>query len=231
MRSKGNRVDAFWFVDTQLARKWAWASHAVALDERRNDFKPTSGILRPMSLSDCFPEHTAMSEADIQAHNESSLSDGALNWMMGNLAQIGMPFSRRFLARSRQIRKVRPISPGSIRRGICRVSHWGREAFLQGCHKTFPSQHAWRQRRSSPSQEPPMRYQPQSSHLSSVVRLVVHTRLRQQRREVSSCDTEHPLTDSPGRAKMVRSQGGEASEWYNSGRMKESSLLRPTGVD
>ena len=147
-------VDAFKFVDTQLSQKVGMGFHAVALDERRNDFKPTLWDPAPNVTQRLFPG----ANGDVgggypEAHNESGLSDGALNWMMGNPRRSACPSSRRFLARSRQIRKVRPISPGSIRRGICRVSHWGREAFLQGCHKTFPSQHAWRQRQSSPSQE------------------------------------------------------------------------------
>lgn len=90
---KGNRVDAFKFVDTQLSQKVGMGFHAVALDERRNDFKPTLWDPAPNVTQRLFPgAHGDVGGGYPEAHNESGLSDGALNWMMGNLAQIGMPF-------------------------------------------------------------------------------------------------------------------------------------------
>lgn len=86
-------MDAFKFVDTQLSQKVDMGFHAVALDERRNDFKPTLWDPAPNVTQRLFPgAHGDVGGGYPEAHNESGLSDGALNWMMGNLAQIGMPF-------------------------------------------------------------------------------------------------------------------------------------------
>jgi|SRR5215472_4009228 len=91
---KGNRVDAFKFVDTQLSRKVVNGFHAVALDERRNDFKPTLWDPSSNVLQQLFPgAHADVGGGYPTANEESGLSDGALKWMMENLTQVGLIFS------------------------------------------------------------------------------------------------------------------------------------------
>ncbi len=90
---KGNRVDAFKFVDTKLSQKVSMGFHAVALDERRNDFTPTLWDPASNVTQQLFPgAHGDVGGGYPFAQDESGLSDGALIWMMGNLAQIGVPF-------------------------------------------------------------------------------------------------------------------------------------------
>ena len=91
--SGGKREDAFKFADTKLSPKVQHGFHAVALDERRNDFVPTlwdpadriSQVLFPGAHGDVgggYPVENA----------ESGLSDGALKWMQDQLAPLGVSF-------------------------------------------------------------------------------------------------------------------------------------------
>ncbi|MEX5214742.1 MAG: DUF2235 domain-containing protein [Nitrospiraceae bacterium] len=88
---RGNRVDAFKFVNTQLSRKVGHGFHAVALDERRDDFKPTLWDPAANVVQILFPgAHADVGGGYPAAHGESGLSDGALKWMLANLAQVGV---------------------------------------------------------------------------------------------------------------------------------------------
>lgn len=91
---KGNRIDAFKFADTQLSGKVGHGFHAVSLDERRNDFKPTLWDPSDRVVQQLFPgAHADVGGGYPAAHGECGLSDGALQWMIENLARVGVKFS------------------------------------------------------------------------------------------------------------------------------------------
>ena len=90
----GQHVDAFKFADTKLSPKVMRGFHAVALDERRNDFTPTLWDPAPSVSQVLFPgAHADVGGGYPMTNNESGLSDGALKWMMEQLAGIGVLFS------------------------------------------------------------------------------------------------------------------------------------------
>jgi Uncharacterized alpha/beta hydrolase domain (DUF2235) len=91
---KGKRVDAFKFADTKLSQKIGKGFHAVALDERRNDFTPTLWDPTPNVVQRLFPgAHGDVGGGYSTMNNESGLSDGALQWMIEQLAGVGVLFS------------------------------------------------------------------------------------------------------------------------------------------
>jgi uncharacterized protein (DUF2235 family) len=88
------RVDAFKFADTRLSPKVAAGFHAVALDERRNDFAPTLWDPAPNVIQQLFPgAHGDVGGGYPSAKDESGLSDGALQWMIGQLSGVGVRFA------------------------------------------------------------------------------------------------------------------------------------------
>lgn len=88
------RVDAFKFADTKLSPKVGSGFHAVALDERRVDFAPTLWDPAPNVTQVLFPgAHSDVGGGYPTANNESGLSDGALQWMIARLAEIGVRFN------------------------------------------------------------------------------------------------------------------------------------------
>jgi uncharacterized protein (DUF2235 family) len=91
---KGNRVDAFKFVDTELSQKVACGFHAVSLDERRNDFTPTLWDARDGVTQVVFPgAHADVGGGYPMVNSESGLSDIALQWMVDQLSGAGVKFS------------------------------------------------------------------------------------------------------------------------------------------
>lgn len=87
----GQRVDAFKFADTKLSAKVQHGFHAVALDERRNDFAPTLWDPEDRIVQMLFPgAHGDVGGGYPTENHESGLSDNALMWMLGQLIQIGV---------------------------------------------------------------------------------------------------------------------------------------------
>jgi hypothetical protein len=90
----GKRLDAFKFANIKLSAKVTEAFHAVALDERRNDFTPTLWDPAPNVTQALFPgAHADVGGGYPRNSNESGLSDGALKWMVGQLIGAGVLFS------------------------------------------------------------------------------------------------------------------------------------------
>lgn len=91
---KKKRADAFKFADTRLSQKVGKGLHAVALDERRNDFTPTLWDAAPNVVQRLFPgAHGDVGGGYPTLQNESGLSDRALQWMLEQLAGVGVVFS------------------------------------------------------------------------------------------------------------------------------------------
>jgi uncharacterized protein (DUF2235 family) len=91
--SGGKREDAFKFADTKLSAKVQHGFHAVALDERRIDFAPTLWDPEDRILQVLFPgAHGDVGGGYPTENHESGLSDAALEWMQGQLAQVGVQF-------------------------------------------------------------------------------------------------------------------------------------------
>jgi len=91
----GKHVDAFQFADMKLSPKVSKGFHAVALDERRNDFTPTLWDGAPNVTQVLFPgAHADIGGGYPMANGESGLSDGALLWMIEQLAGTGVLFSK-----------------------------------------------------------------------------------------------------------------------------------------
>jgi uncharacterized protein (DUF2235 family) len=86
---KGRRVDAFEFANTTLSAKVKRGLHAVALDERRNDFRPTLWDAAENVTQVIFPgAHSDVGGGYPTTNRESGLSDGALSWMIEQLEQL-----------------------------------------------------------------------------------------------------------------------------------------------
>ena len=91
--SGGKREDAFKFADTKLSAKVQHGFQAVALDERRSDFSPTLWDPDDRILQVLFPgAHGDVGGGYPADHHENGLSDAALEWMQGQLAQVGVRF-------------------------------------------------------------------------------------------------------------------------------------------
>jgi uncharacterized protein (DUF2235 family) len=91
---KGMRVDSLQFIDLKLSAKVSRGLHAVAIDERRADFTPTLWDADPRITQMLFAgAHGDVGGSYLETNDESGLSDGALAWMTGELAQLGVDFS------------------------------------------------------------------------------------------------------------------------------------------
>ena len=91
--SNGDRLDAFRFADTRLSPKVTQGFHALALDERREDFVPTLWEPAPNVTQVIFPGcHSDVGGGYPTTERESGLSDGALNWMVEGLQGRGVAF-------------------------------------------------------------------------------------------------------------------------------------------
>ncbi len=92
--AKDKRVDAFKFADTKLSDKVIRGFHAIALDERRNDFVPTLWDPAANVTQALFPgAHCDVGGGYPMINNESGLSDRALKWMIDQLSATGVLFS------------------------------------------------------------------------------------------------------------------------------------------
>jgi len=90
---RGKRVDAFKFVDTKLDTRVEHGFHAVSLDEQRNDFQPTLWNTADSVVQMLFPgAHADVGGGYPVEHNESGLSDIALQWMIEQLIKAGVRF-------------------------------------------------------------------------------------------------------------------------------------------
>lgn len=92
--SQDERADAFKFADLKLSPLVQHGLHAVALDERRVDFSPTPWDAAAHVTQMLFPgAHGDVGGGYPTSNNESGLSDIGLQWMMEQLANIGVRFS------------------------------------------------------------------------------------------------------------------------------------------
>ena len=92
--SEDKRVDALRFVDTVLNDKVKHGFHGIAIDERRADFTPTLWNMDERIKQVLFPgAHADVGGGYGWDNDESGLSDVALNWMIGELAGIGVRFA------------------------------------------------------------------------------------------------------------------------------------------
>jgi hypothetical protein len=104
----GQRLDAFQFADTKLSPKVQHGFQAVALDERRKDFMPTLWEPREGVLQVLFPgAHGDVGGGYPTSQGESGLSDGALLWMQGQLALLGLRFNAAWLG------AIQPLDSGT----------------------------------------------------------------------------------------------------------------------
>jgi uncharacterized protein (DUF2235 family) len=87
------RVDSFQFADLTLSPKVSCGLHAVAVDEMREDFTPTLWDRDPRITQVLFAgAHADVGGGYPDSGGETGLSDGALTWMSGELAQRGVQF-------------------------------------------------------------------------------------------------------------------------------------------
>ena len=85
------RVDSFQFADLALDPKVSRGFHAIAVDERREDFTPTLWDPDPRITQALFPGcHGDVGGGNPEA--ESGLSDGPLRWLTAQLAHQGVLF-------------------------------------------------------------------------------------------------------------------------------------------
>lgn len=90
----GDRKDVFEFADNALSAKVERGIHAIALDERREDFVPAIWKARAGVEQVLFPgAHADVGGGYRSAGNESGLSDHALRWMVDRLRTLGLRFN------------------------------------------------------------------------------------------------------------------------------------------
>jgi uncharacterized protein (DUF2235 family) len=102
------RVDVLQFADLRLSPVVRHGVHAVAVDERREDFTPTLWDADPRVTQVLFAgAHGDVGGGYPDSGNESALSDATLKWMTGQLTQRGV----RFLATPVYVPKPDPRGP------------------------------------------------------------------------------------------------------------------------
>lgn len=88
------RADVFRFADTILSGKVRHGFHAIAVDERRDDFEPTFWDADPRIQQCLFPgAHGDVGGGYPIANGESGLSDAALDWISDRLSLQGVAFA------------------------------------------------------------------------------------------------------------------------------------------
>jgi hypothetical protein len=88
------RLDFFQFADTVLSPVVKHGVHAVAVDERRADFTPTLWEPDGRIMQALFPGcHSDVGGGFVGPGIESGLSDCALQWMMEQVAALGVAFA------------------------------------------------------------------------------------------------------------------------------------------
>ncbi len=87
------QLDEFKFADNVLGSGVKRAFHAVAIDEQRVDFTPTLWETDPRVTQVLFPgAHSDVGGGYPTRNDESGLSDGALDWMIQQLREVGVRF-------------------------------------------------------------------------------------------------------------------------------------------
>jgi uncharacterized protein (DUF2235 family) len=88
------RLDLFRFADTRLNAKVRRGLHCIAIDEQRADFTPTLWEADAARIEQLlFPgAHADVGGGYPVSGKESGLSDGALTWMVGKLADLKVGF-------------------------------------------------------------------------------------------------------------------------------------------
>jgi uncharacterized protein (DUF2235 family) len=86
------QLDAFQFADTALSETVKHALHAIALDEQRDNFTPTLWDEDPRVVQVVFPGAHSDVGGGFPSH-QSGLSDAGLEWMMAELAALGVKFA------------------------------------------------------------------------------------------------------------------------------------------
>ena len=91
LNSQGDAIYDFAICDTTLNPKIERGFHALAADEIRDVFAPTFWASRNGIEQVIFPG----AHSDVGGgYAQRGLSDGALDWMLGKLASVGVPFDR-----------------------------------------------------------------------------------------------------------------------------------------
>jgi uncharacterized protein (DUF2235 family) len=87
--------DLFKFADTKLSEKVLHGFHAVARDEQRNDFMPTTWDYPASNVTQLLfaGSHSDVGGGYPQLNGESGLSDVALEWMIQQLKAVGVEFA------------------------------------------------------------------------------------------------------------------------------------------
>ncbi len=87
-------IDLHRFADVTLPPGTVYGFHALAIDERRADCAPTYWEPDARVLQYLFPgAHEDVGGGHGAANGESGLSDAALEWMIDNLAMLGLRFA------------------------------------------------------------------------------------------------------------------------------------------
>lgn len=121
------QLDAFQFADLVLSPKVRHGLHAVSVDERRSNFTPTLWDPDDRIVQVLFPG----AHADVGGgypDSESGLSDGGLQWVIGELTKLGVAFA---------------ATPAvALKPDPCGVAHspWAQAPWtlLPTVHRTFP---------------------------------------------------------------------------------------------
>ncbi|MES3020570.1 MAG: DUF2235 domain-containing protein [Pseudomonadota bacterium] len=110
------RVGALRFADTRLSPKVAHAFQAIAIDELRVDFQPTLWDHEERIEQALFPgAHADVGGGYPRRDNESCLSDGALEWMVSRLKQIGLAFYPLQIAANHTAAEHQPWTRGKFK--------------------------------------------------------------------------------------------------------------------
>lgn len=87
------RADVFRFADTRLSPVVRHGFHAIAVDERRDDFQPTFWDADPRIEQCLFPGAHSDVGGGYPPGAESALSDAALDWIAGRIGRLGVDFA------------------------------------------------------------------------------------------------------------------------------------------
>jgi uncharacterized protein (DUF2235 family) len=109
---KKMRIDTFRFADCKLSPQVKYGRHAIAIDERRDDFTPTLWEPDPDRIKQRLfvGAHSDVGGGYPQSGGQSGLSDSALAWMTEELVRLGVLFS------AQPVHPVRPDAKGMAHR-------------------------------------------------------------------------------------------------------------------
>lgn len=122
------QLDAFQFADLVLSHKVRHGLHAVSVDEQRSNFTPTLWDPDDRITQVLFPG----AHADVGGgypESESGLSDGGLQWAIGELTKLGVAFAAK--------------PPVILKPDPCGIAHspWAQAPWtlLPSGHRAFPA--------------------------------------------------------------------------------------------